>query len=549
MNSDLPGTRVQSPNVVPALLAGLIAGLIFLLTSSPTISWIHESQDSGELSACAATLGIAHPTGYPLFTLLGWIIIQITGIDPARAMVLLSVVCGAIGTVLIAYASSILISLVPVNRPMGSWEVGWWGVLSAGFAAFHPIFWSQAVVCEVYSLSLLLQAVVWLLIIFYLKTHTESGGAFFRRIPIFAGLVVGLILSHHPGGAGILIPIAVVAIARKPLKPLTDFLKFLAGLLPGLALYLYLPIRSMQNPVLDWGNPENLTNLSRHISAWQYRGLMFGTPSEDLLNRMNTFPWENYWGAVGGLLILMGLILPFIDRNRKGKILRPLFAGILIFSLWVIIFALGYWVSDFEIFYYPLIIPTALAISISLAKIASWLGLRWKPLPILLAVAVASSLVMGVNHRWVDMDASEPMRASAAIYASRVLKSLPENSLVITFTDGNCFAAMYAVTCGIIDPGSGERIGPRHDVDVVVANWVKYDWFRENVRDRWGVSGRLRFISPSHERDQALRILVDQNLGHRPVIVDSFVLEILEDSSHQYETEPIEPLFRIIPEN
>ena len=50
-----------------ALACALAAFTIYLLTLAPTVWFI----DSGELAAVAATLGIAHPTGYPLFTLIG----------------------------------------------------------------------------------------------------------------------------------------------------------------------------------------------------------------------------------------------------------------------------------------------------------------------------------------------------------------------------------------------------------------------------------------------------------------------------------------------
>src|SRR4030095_1268407 len=47
----------------------LVCFYVYLLTLAPTVWFI----DSGELSAVASTLGIAHPTGYPLFILIGFI--------------------------------------------------------------------------------------------------------------------------------------------------------------------------------------------------------------------------------------------------------------------------------------------------------------------------------------------------------------------------------------------------------------------------------------------------------------------------------------------
>ena len=60
---------VKKLTYIYALAAGVIAFGIYLLTLAPTVWFI----DSGELAAVASTLGIAHPTGYPLFTIVGHI--------------------------------------------------------------------------------------------------------------------------------------------------------------------------------------------------------------------------------------------------------------------------------------------------------------------------------------------------------------------------------------------------------------------------------------------------------------------------------------------
>ena len=48
---------------------GLIVFIIYLITLAPSVVQI----DSGELAAVQLTLGIAHPTGYPLYTILGYL--------------------------------------------------------------------------------------------------------------------------------------------------------------------------------------------------------------------------------------------------------------------------------------------------------------------------------------------------------------------------------------------------------------------------------------------------------------------------------------------
>ena len=53
--------------------AVVIIFFAYLFTLAPSVIQI----DSGELAAVQATLGIAHPTGYPLFTVLGNLFLKI----------------------------------------------------------------------------------------------------------------------------------------------------------------------------------------------------------------------------------------------------------------------------------------------------------------------------------------------------------------------------------------------------------------------------------------------------------------------------------------
>jgi hypothetical protein len=506
---------------------------------------MNESQDSGELAACAATLGITHPTGYPLYTLLGWAAIRMSGMDPARTMVLLSCLFGTVAAILIAAISARVIAFLDKNGSLNRWIVAWWGAVAAGFAVIHPLMWSQSVVCEVYSLALLLQTITWLLILNFLEAYRNSDEKSLNRLSVLLGLVVGLILAHQIGGASIVIAMGVIAFFVRLRFFIRRLLLFVTGLVPGPFFYAYLPIRSAQNPVLDWGNPQTWPNFWHHVTAWQYRRYIFGTPYNDIFIRLNAFPWEKYWGVGGCVLIILGLIVLITGRD---KAVRSLGLGSLVFIIWTIAFAIGYWVTDFDTFYYPLLVPSILLIASGLGVLAIWLVRRSKILTLLLALVLVVSLVFEARNRWVDMDVSDPMLNSAALFASRAVRVLPDDTLLITFTDGNCLSMTYAVTCGIIDPSTGERLPPRPDVDLVVANWVVEDWFRENVRDRWAVDGHLRLVFPSHEREQALRALVDQNIAHRPVYVDGFVLDQLQGPHVHYESEAHGPLFRIVPE-
>ena len=54
-----------------AALAFIISLIIYCVTSAPAIP---PGFDSAELISACAVGGIAHPPGYPLYTMLGWLL-------------------------------------------------------------------------------------------------------------------------------------------------------------------------------------------------------------------------------------------------------------------------------------------------------------------------------------------------------------------------------------------------------------------------------------------------------------------------------------------
>ena len=50
---------------------GIAALALYVATAAPTVVTVFD--DSLEFQVVLPTLGIAHPTGYPLYTLLGWL--------------------------------------------------------------------------------------------------------------------------------------------------------------------------------------------------------------------------------------------------------------------------------------------------------------------------------------------------------------------------------------------------------------------------------------------------------------------------------------------
>ena len=133
---------------------------MYLRTLLPGIGFI----DSGELVTVVHSLGIAHPTGYPLFTLLGWVFARLPiGPDEAyRLNVMAALFCSARCAFFMWWSAVLLTGLA--ERLSSPEELivpaAAGGVL---FLAFSKTFWMQALAVEVYSLHMLLTAIVLLL--------------------------------------------------------------------------------------------------------------------------------------------------------------------------------------------------------------------------------------------------------------------------------------------------------------------------------------------------------------------------------------------------
>ena len=108
--------------------------LVYLRTLLPTVL----DQDSGELVSAAHVLGVPHPTGYPMWTLLahGFDLLPF-GHNPAYRVALLSAISVAAGAGLLTWITITL---------SGAYFPGLFAGLAFGF---WPPTWSQAVIAEV----------------------------------------------------------------------------------------------------------------------------------------------------------------------------------------------------------------------------------------------------------------------------------------------------------------------------------------------------------------------------------------------------------------
>jgi len=222
------------------LTLSTLAFILYTFTLSPSINF----GDSPELVSAAYNLGIAHPPGYPLYSLVGKLFAFIpAGGDIAGRVNLLSAFFAA--------ASVFMAALITTRLAGDKSRLG--AVFAALVLALSPTLWSQAVVAEVYTLNLF----IFSLLVFLLLRWRDGGDRGF----LYAGaFICGLGLGNHHTLLS-LVPMVFIAplfVKGRDFKSAKLYTLMLPLFILGLTVYIYLPLRSMQSPPLDWGDPETV---------------------------------------------------------------------------------------------------------------------------------------------------------------------------------------------------------------------------------------------------------------------------------------------------
>jgi hypothetical protein len=104
--------------------------------------------DSGELAAVAHTLGIAHPTGYPLYTILAHVWSLLSPFSTVFDLNLFAVITTSLSISVFSLLLDEMLSFTNVEKERN-------GIISFSTAlafAFGSTIWSQATTLEVYLL-------------------------------------------------------------------------------------------------------------------------------------------------------------------------------------------------------------------------------------------------------------------------------------------------------------------------------------------------------------------------------------------------------------
>jgi hypothetical protein len=376
-----------------AVALGAAFFLLYTLTAAPSIVTLYD--DSLEFQLVGPTFGIAHPTGYPLYTLLGglWSRALFPFGNWAWRMNLFSALAAAMTVALLFLLTQEVVKRCVLDRAHSTPSVTA-GIFAAVAFGLSPIWWSQATVAEVYALHNLLVVTALLLAVRLVDTNLATVQTIGRTTLL--AFVLGLGLSHHRTivllGPGLLL---MLWGQRWFWRPSWVWLRWGIVLLAPLLLYLYLPLRAaMGVRDLNGSYVNSWAGFWDHALARGYAGFF----SENALTRtLSTDDWTRLWlaqyGWIGLSLGVLGLGW-LVVRGRNRRIALAL-VGVLLTN---VAFAVAYRVGDPEVFMLPAWLSFAPLIGVAVAALRQ---VRERRLPVARAVqALLLFVVMiGIDGR------------------------------------------------------------------------------------------------------------------------------------------------------
>ena len=522
-----PATIAPQPGAPPLSGVGRAAAAVGGLALAVYAASAHRfvaGGDSGELTVVAATLGVAHPPGYPLYALLGKAFSLLPLGTIAWRVSLLSAAANAAAAGLLASA-------------VARWSSSLWaGVLAALLFAFSPLVWTYAVTAEVFALNnLFVAGLVFLAVRFAERPDIRTAR--------WAALWIGLGLANHHTFVFYAAPFALWlswqgrAVLGNP-RTLAGLVGLIAlGLLP----YLYLPLAGVPVPLMGWGDTTTLDGFVRHVSRAEYGTFQLGTDravaegamARRLLLFVRAIPAELAY--VGAPLALVGLVASLRARGR-GRLAR-------LGALWLAAFLL-YTVSFAALSNLGLDVPLAVTVQSrfwqqSLLLLCVWAGLGFAAAVLRLRAERAAAVlvvVLGVSlllsrYRAQDRSGNLIFRD----YGRALLEPLPPGALLLTQGDHVLGTLRYL-----------QRIdGYRTDVAVLDQSQLGFDW-----APRWVAAHFPDVVLPPPGVYSAggydMRRFLDANLSRRPIYVAGGVLEWDRSLRPAYTTVPAGLAFKFV---
>lgn len=329
-----------------AAISSLVALAAYILTLAPDVYFI----DSGELAAALVQFNICHPTGYPLFTILGKIFTAIPLENKIYLVNLFTAIVSAASIFVFFYFCEYVISNY-FRTKLSQLYINIISAASALIIAFNYTSWDTSNSVEVYSLHKLFLSL--LLLIFVKAIHPKNSGK--DVLWLLFAFVLGLSFSNHMTTLFMSAGCIVYYFAEYRFTK-SSFRRLLIMAVPfilGLSVYLVMYIRA-DKAYMSWGLPDNFERFYRHVSGKQFSVWMFSsldTTVKQFKHFLEIFPTEFVYIPL--LFAFIGLIKSFVTNKKFFWFTVLLFA-------FNVAYAINYDIYDIDSYFLLSFIVTAL---------------------------------------------------------------------------------------------------------------------------------------------------------------------------------------------
>ncbi len=477
-------------------LIGFIPALASFFVYLSTLARVVPPRDSGEFIASAYTLGINHPPGYPIYTIIGKLFTYLPFQNVLFRVNLMSAVFASV-TVYILY-----MIIYRLTKSVFA------GVGASLIFAFSRTFWSQSVIAEVYTLNSFFFALC--LYILVIWTEKVKNGEASNKMLYLLSFIYGLSLTNHH--TMILLSPALLfwVLWTKP-KILRDFNVILICLglfFVGISVYFYMPIRSHADPYIDWSNTQILDNFIKHIFRYQYRRVEQAGISFSSISALTVLYFKILYKQFSPFLVWLpfaGMPLMFFKKPKWAVFtLLTFFLTVFVF-IFLTNLKLNVRVeAEFDVFFinsFMLFAIISAFVFDKLESILKWLDIRFVTRIVTLIALLSFVLPAFANVKDCDMR----NYYFADDLALNTLMTLKPGAIYFPGSDTALFTLWYYQ---LVE-------GRRPDVRVI--STTTHVWRAKQVKERWPDLIRVPNVEMYRSGEEYISDIVNYNIEKFPI--------------------------------
>lgn len=494
------------------ILSFMLPFAVYMVTLAPSVTFF----DSGEFLTATASLGSAHSPGYPLFLMYAKPFTWMPLGNIAFRINVATAVSSSLACLMVYILTTSLLRKIKLleDERFNLVAVKFAGLAAAISFGVTPRLWLQSNHDKPYPLLAFISAIIFYLLLQWQEQYREGSE---RPSYIYVcTFLAGLSMAVHQTIV-LLLPawfLMIVLTDWRMITRIKELVLATAFALLGFSVHLYLPLRALSNPLLNWGD-------SKTIDQFLWHFLRKGYPTEPpvrdialLWAQIRAFNVSREFTWLGAVFTLLGLVYLW-RRNRT--VLIAYLVSVAVFLLVIV----GYFNTPMEViflteeFFTPLYLLTAVIIGVGLFSLLGY-AIRTARLPERIGAPVYGvvavlfftlpSALCAVNY----FENDQHNNYIAFDYASNSLRSLPQNAIMFTWGDSGAFPLWYLQ--GV------ERM--REDVDLPHTPHLVFGWYLDSMPRLFKDSNLRKFDTSSFGPETALRIAVTENLGIRPVYID-----------------------------